>query len=75
MQRHGDVESLSLLHPRVVGGGPDGAVCTEEDDLTAHRSGALRITRLVEDSVDVQAGTRTVASVEAVQEGTVMSGR
>ncbi len=63
----------------MVGVGPDGAVCTEEDDLTAHRSGALRITRLVEDSVDVQAdgqtGTRKVASVEAVQEGTVMSGR
>jgi hypothetical protein len=80
-QRAGDVESLdALLHPQVVGAGPDGTVFTKEDDLEHHRSGALRITRLVEESLDVHEDgrtgmTRTVASVDAVQAGAPVSGR
>ncbi|NUL44954.1 nuclear transport factor 2 family protein [Cellulosimicrobium funkei] len=80
-QRNADVESLdALLHPRVVGAGPDGTVFTKEDDLASYRSGALRITSLVEESLDIQEDgqtgmTRTIAAVDAVQEGAVMSDR
>lgn len=59
-QRDADVESLdALLHPRVVGAGPDGTVFTKEDDLANYRSGALRITSLVEESLDVQEDGQT----------------
>jgi ketosteroid isomerase-like protein len=80
-QRAGDVAALDeLLHPRVVGAGPDGTVFDKHDDLGAHRSGALRITRLVEESIDVQDDgqtglTRVVAAVDAVQDGTEVSAR
>ncbi|MFG2011407.1 nuclear transport factor 2 family protein [Micromonospora sp. NPDC048868] len=80
-QRAADVESLdSLLHPQVVGAGPDGTVFTKEDDLEGYRSGALRITSLVEESLDVQEDgqtgvTRMVAAVDAVQGGAAMSAR
>ena len=80
-QRNADVASLDrLLHPRVVGVGPDGTVFGKEDDLASHRSGALRITSLVEESVEVREDgpsgmTTTVAAVEAVQDGTAVSAR
>ena len=80
-QRAADVESLdALLHPQVVGAGSDGTVFTKEDDLESYRSGALRITRLVEESLDVhedgQTGmTRTIASVDAIQGGAAVSAR
>ena len=80
-QRAADVDALdALLHPRVVAAGPDGAVFGKEDDLDAHRSGALRITALVEESIDVQDDgrtgvTRVVAAVDAVQGGTEVSAR
>ncbi|WP_433393102.1 nuclear transport factor 2 family protein [Micromonospora sp. KLBMP9576] len=80
-QRAADVESLdALLHPQVVGAGPDGTVFTKEDDLESYRSGALRITGLVEESLDVQEDgqtgvTRMVAAVDAVQGGAAMSAR
>jgi ketosteroid isomerase-like protein len=80
-QRDGDVEALdALLHPRVVGAGPDGTVFGKEDDLGAHRSGTLRITRLVEESIEVHddgrtGTTRIVADVDAVQNGTEVSAR
>ncbi|SBT45287.1 nuclear transport factor 2 family protein [Micromonospora auratinigra] len=80
-QRAADVESLdALLHPRLVAVGPDGAIFTKEDDLESHRSGVLRITSLVEESLDVQEDgetgvTRTVAAVDAVQGGAVVSAR
>ncbi|MEW2378004.1 nuclear transport factor 2 family protein [Micromonospora sp. NPDC047812] len=80
-QRAADVESLdALLHPQVVGAGPDGTVFTKEDDLENYRSGALRITSLVEESLDVQEDgqtgvTRMVAAVDAVQGGAAMSAR
>ncbi|MGN6239466.1 MAG: nuclear transport factor 2 family protein, partial [Cellulosimicrobium cellulans] len=70
----------ALLHPRCVGAGPDGSVFSKEDDLEGYRSGALRITRLEEESLDVQedvatGATRLVAAVEAVQGGTAVSAR
>ena len=80
-QRNGDVATLdALLHPHVVGAGPDGMVFGKEDDLGNYRSGALRITRLVEESIDVHddgrtGTTRIVAAVDAVQAGAEMSAR
>lgn len=80
-QRANDVVALDeLLHPRVVGVGPDGSVFGKEDDLGAYRSGDFRITRLVEESLDVQdegptGVTRTVASVDAEHAGTAVSAR
>jgi hypothetical protein len=80
-QRAGDVNALdALLHPRCVGAGPDGSVFSREDDLESYRSGSLRITGLVEESLDVQEDiasgvTRLVAAVDAIQGGTAMSAR
>ena len=80
-QRAGDVDALeALLHPRCVGAGPDGSVFSKEDDLEGYRSGLLQITRLEEESLDVQEDavsgvTRLVAAVEAVQGGTAVSAR
>ncbi len=60
--------------------GPDGRVFGKEDDLEGYRSGALRVTSLVEESIDVRddglAGiTRIVAAVAAVQDGVEVSAR
>ncbi|MCK9793388.1 nuclear transport factor 2 family protein [Isoptericola sp. 4D.3] len=80
-QRAGDVDALdALLHPRCVGAGPDGSVFSKEDDLESYRSGLLQITRLEEESLDVQehgpsGATRLVAAVEAIQGGTAVSAR
>ena len=80
-QRAGDVGALdALLHPRCVGVGPDGSVFSREDDLEGYRSGRLRVTRLEEESLDVQEDarsgvTRLVAAVEAVQDGAAVSAR
>ncbi|WP_380169787.1 nuclear transport factor 2 family protein [Jannaschia sp. R86511] len=80
-QRDGDVDALdALLHPRVVGVGPDGTVFGKADDLASYRSGALRITRLVEESIEVQddgqtGTTRIVADVHAVQDGVEAAAR
>lgn len=80
-QRAGDVSALdALLHPRCVGAGPDGSVFSKEDDLESYRSGSLRITRLEEESLDVQEDgssgvTRLVAAVDAIQGGTAVSAR
>lgn len=60
-QRRGDVDALdALLHPRVVGAGPDGALFTKADDLNAYQSGSLRILRLDEDAVTVRNDGKTV---------------
>jgi hypothetical protein len=80
-QRDADLDALDeLLHPRVVGAGPDGRVFGKEDDLGAYRSGTLRITRLVEESIEVQDDgptgvTRVLAAVDAVQADTKVSAR
>ncbi|WP_255364984.1 nuclear transport factor 2 family protein [Cellulosimicrobium sp. I38E] len=63
-----------------VGAGLDGSVFTTEDDQPSYRSGSLRITRLEEESLDVQAdvatgATRMVAAVEAIQGGAAVSAR
>jgi len=80
-QREGDVNALdALLYPRVVGAGPDGRVFTKADDLEAHRSGALRMLRLVEESIDVRDDGTTdvaqiVAAVDVMHEGSEVSAR
>ncbi|MFD6444371.1 nuclear transport factor 2 family protein [Promicromonospora sp. NPDC060204] len=80
-QRAGDVNALdALLHPRCVGSGPDGSVFSKEDDLESYRSGSLQITRLEEESLDVQEDavsgvTRLVAAVDAIQGGAAVSAR
>ena len=80
-QREADIDTLDgLLHPRVVGVGPDGTVFGKEDDLASYRSGALRMRRLDEESLDVQEQrltgvTSLVANVEAVQGGQDLSAR
>lgn len=80
-QRTNDVEALdALLHPRAVYAGPDGSVFGKEDDLDNYRSGALRVTGLVEESLDVREDghtglTQTVAVVDAVQGGVALSKR
>ena len=80
-QRAGDVDALdALLDDRLVATGPDGASFDKADDLEAHRSGALRITKLVQEDLDVLldgdvAITRVTVSAEAVQGGVPMAGR
>ena len=80
-QRAADVASLDLLlHPQVVAAGPDGTVFTKEDDLASYRSGALRISSLVEESLEVQEDdqtgmTRMVATVDAVHRGAAVTAR
>lgn len=74
-QRDAAVDVLErLLHPRLVAVGPDGTVMSRADDLAAHRTGALRVHRLVEESLDVQDDgtsgvTRLVAAVDATLAG------
>ncbi|WP_211319361.1 nuclear transport factor 2 family protein [Quadrisphaera granulorum] len=80
-QRSADVDALdALLHPRSVAAGPDGSVFTKDDDLRSHRSGALRITSLVEEHLEVEEAastgvTRLLAAVEALQDGSPVSVR
>ena len=74
-QRRGDVDALdALLHPRLVGAGPDGALFTKADDLNAYLSGSLRILRLDEDAVTVRNDGKTgvtdlIATVVAIHDG------
>lgn len=80
-QRRGDVDALdALLHPRVVGAGPDGALFTKADDLNAYLSGSLRILRLDEDAVTVRNEGKTgvtdlVATVVAIHDGSETAAR
>ena len=80
-QRAGDVDALdALLDDRLVATGPDGASFGKADDLEAHRSGVLRITKLVQEDLDVLldgdvAITRVTVSAEAVQGGVPTAGR
>ena len=80
-QRAGDVDALdALLDDRLVATGPDGASFGKADDLEAHRTGVLRITKLVQEDLDVLldgdvAITRVTVSAEAVQGGVPTAGR
>ena len=80
-QRDGDADALdTLLHPELVAIGPDGGVLTRADDLTAQRTGSLRIHRLVEQSLDVHDDrasgvTRMLALVEATLHGAEVTAR
>lgn len=74
-QRDADVAALdTLLHARCVGISMDGSIFGKADDMEGHRSGAMRITKLVEEDLSVEETgpvgvTRLVAWVEAVLEG------
>lgn len=74
-QRDADVTALdSLLHARCVAVSMDGSIFGKADDIEGHRSGAIRITNLVEEELSVEETgpvgvTRLVALVEAVLEG------
>lgn len=80
-QRRGDLDALdALLHPRVVGAGPDGALFTKTDDLIAYRSGSLRILQLEEEAVTVRDDGKTgvtdlVATVVAIHDGSETAAR
>jgi hypothetical protein len=80
-QRRGDVDALdALLHPRVVGAGPDGAPFAKADDLNAYRSGSLRILRLEEEEITVRDDGKTgvtdlVATVVAIHDGSETAAR
>jgi hypothetical protein len=80
-QRDADVSALDkLLHPRCVGVFLDGSLFGKADDLEGHRSGSMRITKLVEEDLVVEENgpvgvTRTVAWVEALLEGKPASAR
>ncbi|WP_036196203.1 nuclear transport factor 2 family protein [Nocardioides aequoreus] len=75
-QCRGDLEALeALLHPRVVGAGPDGVLFSKADDLDAYRSGSLRILQLEEEAVTVRNDGKTgetdlIATVVAIHHGT-----
>ncbi len=54
-QLSSDVDLLDiLLHPQVTYVGPEGDLVTKEEDLDAHRSGALRIHILDRQALDVR---------------------
>jgi len=74
-QRDGDLDALdALLHPQVVGAGPDANLFTKADDLDAYRSGSLRMIHLEEEAIELRDDgntgmTHVVASVVAMQHG------
>lgn len=80
-QRDADVAALdALLHERCVGVFMDGSIFEKADDLEGHQSGAVRITRLVEEELSIEESgpvgvTRLVARVEAVVDGRSASSR
>jgi hypothetical protein len=80
-QRDADVAALdALLHPRCVGVFLDGSIFGKADDLEGHRSGSMRITKLVEEEMTAEENgpvgvTRTVAWVEALVGGKPSSAR
>jgi ketosteroid isomerase-like protein len=67
-----DVQALDrLVDDALVFTGPDGAVYGKRDDLNAHRSGAIRITRLDPSEERVQRiGDIAVVSVRMEMSGT-----
>jgi len=67
-----DVSTLDrLLDDALIFTGPDGALYGKQDDLDAHRSGAVRITRLEPSDEHVQRfGNIAVVSVRMEMSGT-----
>jgi hypothetical protein len=80
-QLAGDADALDgLLDDRLVAVGPAGTRFGKADDLAAHRSGALRVTRMDEESLDVLVDgalgvTRAVFSAAALVDGAEEAGR
>lgn len=76
----GDADALgALIDDRLVFTGPTGAVLTKADDLGAHRSGLLRLTRLemLESQIHPEPGLAVVtakAALEGSFGGTPFSG-
>lgn len=70
-QLAGDVDALErLIDDGLAFTGPDGLIYGKDDDLEAHRSGAIRITRLVPSEEHVQDfGAIVVISVRMQMEG------
>ncbi|MFJ4406638.1 nuclear transport factor 2 family protein [Streptomyces sp. NPDC088910] len=68
----GDVQALDvLLDDRVVYTGPDGSTVTKEEDLGAHRSGALAVEVFEQQDLDVTVVDSTgITRVLAGLEGT-----
>ncbi|NUS10655.1 MAG: nuclear transport factor 2 family protein [Streptomyces sp.] len=69
--RSGDADALDrLLDDRVVYTGPDGLAVTKEEDLEAHRSGALSVETFDQEDLRVTvAGTTGVTRVLATLKG------
>jgi hypothetical protein len=80
-QLAGDVEALdTLLDDRLLAVGPDGSTFTKADDLEIHRSGALKITVLDEEALDLVVDdtlgvTRATFTTEAMQDGELVARR
>jgi ketosteroid isomerase-like protein len=71
--RTSDVRSLDeLIHDRLRFIGPDGKVYSKEDDLSRHRSGVQRMTRIDVEKVDIEMHNETaIALVDTRLEGSV----
>jgi ketosteroid isomerase-like protein len=69
-----DVDTLELLlDDALVFTGPDGAVYGKQDDLTAHRQGAIRITRLTpSDERVLRFGSIAIVNVRMEMAGSFM---
>jgi hypothetical protein len=76
-----DVEALdALLDDRLMAVGPDGSTFTKAADLEVHRSGALKITVLDEEALDLLVDgtlgiTRATFTTEAIQDGELVAAR
>lgn len=76
-QLAGDVDALAaLIDDELVFTGPDGAIYGKQDDLNAHRSGAIRITELDPSDERVQDfGAIVVVSVRMNMRGSFNGAR
>jgi ketosteroid isomerase-like protein len=71
--RTSDVRALDeLIHDRLRFIGPDGVVYSKEDDLSRHRSGFQRMTRIDVEKLDIEPhGDTAIAVVDTRLEGSV----
>jgi ketosteroid isomerase-like protein len=71
--RTSDVGALDqLIHDRLRFIGPDGVVYSKEDDLSRHRSGFQRMTRIEVEKLDIEPhGDTAIAIVDTRLEGSI----
>jgi ketosteroid isomerase-like protein len=71
--RTSDVRALDeLIHDRLRFIGPDGAVYSKEDDLSRHRSGFQRMSRIEVERLDIEMhGEIAIAIVDTRLEGSI----